>query len=494
MLSLILVFQPVVVFAAIPDDEPPFRFEENEKFKGKTKNVKVPKRPVVGVPGPIAVFTTLFGYTPMGEQLIDETAQVLEDIDYFLWDNLNMSEWPNAIKNGVISIGEGLGEFLSDTFFNYKELHYPQLHVLGPQYEFIEQLPGMNPTNMVGGYIFLKRAESETYYVAKIDLQSQENSRNRIRARITLNNNSTTNTHYSYYGGWKTGGNKDSRRERALEDANDTNYMVSRISFDVLPASPQEWLNYFKNNHYYYDQINKDELNEFERQINRHHFPYPPETHFPAIPESVPYLPNKPEINDISIIEIDGIPHIEINVPNPWFNPELEPNPETNPEELPYFSPVEVENPEQQPEWEPGYIPVDADGNPLPDNSYDPGTDPVPDPSPSPDPSPEPGSGGPGDPPDPDGIRWDKLKRSIAGVTTVFPFSLPWDAGRAFDAIFSGFDSDRPEWELPIGNTTFTIKLPEMVYDWLPFLHAVQIIIFDIGMIYAIRKLFGGTT
>lgn len=92
-------------------------------------------------------------------------------------------------------------------------------------------------------------------------------------------------------------------------------------------------------------------------------------------------------------------------------------------------------------------------------------------------------------------IKWDKLKLSASGFTYAFPFSLPWDVGRAFDAVFGNFDaSNPPEWQLKIHKETFTIKIPDMLLGWFPFTRAALLIMFDIGLIYSVRKLLGGAS
>lgn len=96
--------------------------------------------------------------------------------------------------------------------------------------------------------------------------------------------------------------------------------------------------------------------------------------------------------------------------------------------------------------------------------------------------------------PSPGKINFPKLKISLAGITKAFPFSIPWDIGRAFDAVFGSIGSEKPVWELPIGKEVFTIKMPDMIYNWLPFLHGFLLITFDLGLVYAIRKWFGGAS
>lgn len=108
-----------------------------------------------------------------------------------------------------------------------------------------------------------------------------------------------------------------------------------------------------------------------------------------------------------------------------------------------------------------------------------------------------PGGGGDGEEiPDPNTIQWEKLKMPFDALTRAFPFSIPWDVGRALDAVFGDLSTGEvPVWKLPIYGEEFEITIPELfVNDWLPFFRAFILIVFDIGIVYAIRKWFGGAT
>lgn len=97
-------------------------------------------------------------------------------------------------------------------------------------------------------------------------------------------------------------------------------------------------------------------------------------------------------------------------------------------------------------------------------------------------------------------INWDKLKFSGEIFTTAFPFSLPWDVSRALDATFGGISSTNvPDFEFEIRNFTGEkvkkiIVIPDQVTNMLPFVRSFIIIIFDVSIIYAIRRLFGGAS
>ena len=95
----------------------------------------------------------------------------------------------------------------------------------------------------------------------------------------------------------------------------------------------------------------------------------------------------------------------------------------------------------------------------------------------------------------PANINWGKLKTTAAGITYAFPFSLPWDVGRAFDSVFGNFsNADAPEWVFSLAGESWTIRLPQMLLDWFPITRTMILVIFDITLIYSVRKLLGGAS
>lgn len=97
---------------------------------------------------------------------------------------------------------------------------------------------------------------------------------------------------------------------------------------------------------------------------------------------------------------------------------------------------------------------------------------------------------------DPTKVKWDKLKTIPTFMTTRFPFSLPWDIGRFLDAVFPDVTAiSELSYEFPdIGgyDTSFEIKIPEYFDPWMDFARAAFIYGFDISLVYAIYRLFGG--
>lgn len=92
-------------------------------------------------------------------------------------------------------------------------------------------------------------------------------------------------------------------------------------------------------------------------------------------------------------------------------------------------------------------------------------------------------------------INWSKLNKIYSGFTTAFPFSLPWDVGRAFDAVFGNFNTtDAPEWQFSLYGQSWTIRIPDMLLSWFPITRLMLLIMFDIGLVYSVRKLLGGAS
>lgn len=85
--------------------------------------------------------------------------------------------------------------------------------------------------------------------------------------------------------------------------------------------------------------------------------------------------------------------------------------------------------------------------------------------------------------------RFGALFRSLSDT---FPFSIPWDLKSGFDAIFTEMGSERPEWTFELSGEKIKIEIPKMIDDWMPFLHSLLLIIFDIGILYAIYRLIQG--
>ncbi|MBK5515686.1 hypothetical protein JFT70_14050 [Bacillus sp. TH11] len=196
--------------------------------------------------------------------------------------------------------------------------------------------------------------------------------------------------------------------------------------------------------------------------------------------------PVKPDPNGgIIISKPDGTPVTdpETELPPVTNNPEVVTNPTTGEPEIkptPNSPPQPAIPPANTPEPTPD-PPTTEDPDTGDPDTGDPDTD-----SPPTDPDDE----------DPGKVRWDKLKDIPNFMTTRFPFSLPWDIARFLDAVFPDVTPiSELVFEFPdIGSydTSFEIRIPEYFEPWMDFARAAFIYGFDISLVYAIYRLFGG--
>lgn len=96
-------------------------------------------------------------------------------------------------------------------------------------------------------------------------------------------------------------------------------------------------------------------------------------------------------------------------------------------------------------------------------------------------------------------IRWDKIMNLGYDLTNKFPFSIPWDVGRAFNAVFGGISVvDVPVWDFEVnflGNRySFSISFPEYVLNWFPVIRTFILVLFDVGIVLSIRQWLGGAS
>jgi len=88
------------------------------------------------------------------------------------------------------------------------------------------------------------------------------------------------------------------------------------------------------------------------------------------------------------------------------------------------------------------------------------------------------------------------LRNVFTGVTTKFPFSLPWDLQNAVN-LFAGSGENIGPWAIafptPYGDVTFDVVIPQSFLDYLVYIRWALLIMFDVGLIYATGRLLGGT-
>lgn len=194
-------------------------------------------------------------------------------------------------------------------------------------------------------------------------------------------------------------------------------------------------------------------------------------------PTSTP-VKSDPE-GGITITKPDGTPVTDPETElEPVTNqPEVKPNPTTGEPEI-IVKPNTPPEPATPPKTDPPNTEDPDTGDP---DTGDPGTE-----TPPTDPDDE----------DPSKVKWDKLKTIPTFMTTRFPFSLPWDIGRFLDAVFPDVTPiSELSYEFPdIGgyDTSFEITVPEFFDPWMDFARAAFVYGFDISLVYAIYRLFGG--
>ena len=84
--------------------------------------------------------------------------------------------------------------------------------------------------------------------------------------------------------------------------------------------------------------------------------------------------------------------------------------------------------------------------------------------------------------------------KSIDLFTTKFPFSLPWDIFNAINALFGGMGNDEPNFKMKVFNTEIDIVIPDFIKEARPFMSSIILFIFDVSLIYALYRLFGGAS
>lgn len=87
-------------------------------------------------------------------------------------------------------------------------------------------------------------------------------------------------------------------------------------------------------------------------------------------------------------------------------------------------------------------------------------------------------------------LKKPDFKAFTKSFTTAFPFSIPWDIGRAIDAAFGGIGSKKPEFDLnPLIPAKLTI--PDYFDSWMPFVRTIILFVFDAGLIYLFARFMG---
>ena len=192
--------------------------------------------------------------------------------------------------------------------------------------------------------------------------------------------------------------------------------------------------------------------------------PYPQPDPIPQPAEPCPYCPPNPYPSP------DGQPCPNPycpNQPNP-MSPPVPQSPNVPAEPCPYCPPNPYPSPNGQPCPNP-YCPNQPNQQPVPT--------PPPDIQPFYD--------------DPE-INWEPLRRSLYELTEKFPFSLPWDLMRGVQSM------EANQWDrkirVVIGDEFWpNFEIDLTMFDRLARIsRVIMLVIFDLGLIFATRKLMGG--
>ena len=89
-------------------------------------------------------------------------------------------------------------------------------------------------------------------------------------------------------------------------------------------------------------------------------------------------------------------------------------------------------------------------------------------------------------------INWEPLRRGLYELTEKFPFSLPWDLMRGVQSM------EANQWDrkirVVIGDEFWpNFEIDLTMFDRLARIsRVIMLVIFDLGLIFATRKLMGG--
>ena len=90
-------------------------------------------------------------------------------------------------------------------------------------------------------------------------------------------------------------------------------------------------------------------------------------------------------------------------------------------------------------------------------------------------------------------IKWDKFKAIPKGVTTAFPFSLPWDVGRMINALTVPPERPKLVVDVLVNGKKISSELP--IGPWLdpfvPIIRSGALFLWTLGLVMATNKFFG---
>lgn len=547
---------PSYAFAAAPEEPPEMpdwwrekygdKQIENEEFKNKQiKTIKPPKKVVNPTPVGVAVGLTLEYLVSQNEDLQalhDDFWETIDKLDKdaarYLEENFGLSGWDDVFYNAKSGIAYVKDEFINafNKYFSfeheYTEIDYDNiLRLLEPNLYFAIK-NRFDGTPDSGGWKNYFISMGPTRYITHKDSEEDYRLRySRMEMYVYTLEERPNGVHYVYIWDVRLPARTYYNLE-TLDISRLSGFYIGEFTQEKYKEALQEAKEYLRDR--LSGSIN-DGRSEFLKIVQKNYENRPDLKQKNYTVKNMGYLPNPygSKLNDpneieqlgdyeTGIIEIDNQKYHIINVPNPNHTPHLEPtHPNYVPSHYPIIRPIipvpnnpnvddpahpanpnnpyspNNPNPQEVPE-----IPLIPDITPSPQPSPDPSPDPSPHPSPepSPDPSPEPSTPQiPRAPEDEFGEvkscgELDLDLKSIDLFTTKFPFSIPWDIFRALEAFFGKMGSEEPRFVLSFISDDVILELPEFIKEWIPLVRSLILLIFDVSVIYALYRWFGGAS
>lgn len=89
-------------------------------------------------------------------------------------------------------------------------------------------------------------------------------------------------------------------------------------------------------------------------------------------------------------------------------------------------------------------------------------------------------------------IHWRKLQGVGTEFTKIFPFCIPFDLADFLTGSFGSLERDKmPTLTLPLTKDyKLKISMPDQLYDYVGFCRKIFLVVFDVGLLYAVYKWF----
>lgn len=95
-----------------------------------------------------------------------------------------------------------------------------------------------------------------------------------------------------------------------------------------------------------------------------------------------------------------------------------------------------------------------------------------------------------------EGLKFPIFSPLKEQFSTSFPFSIPWDIGRAIEAGFGDIGTEKPEYEMKLKfagkEETIKITTPKIFDDWKPFTDSLLLFTFDVLIMFGVYRFVKG--